>query len=231
MRRNRDLIESPGLTSLRRCRNHDLIERVRGGVGLLCGLVALCCIIFAGQGQQKFRLPERRPPLGLGQQAPHLDVPYVPTPPEVVDAMLRLAAVTKDDVVYDLGCGDGRIVIAAAKKYGARGVGVDIDPQRIREANENARKEGVADRVRFVQQDLFQTDIHDATVVTLYLLPDVNMRLRPKLWRELRPGARVVSHAFTMGDWEPEKTIDVNGRMIYLWTIPPKRVGSAGTER
>jgi predicted RNA methylase len=148
------------------------------------------------------------------------DVPYVSTPQIVVDKMLEVAAVTKDDVVYDLGSGDGRIVISAAKKYGVRGVGVDIDPQRIKEANANAVQAGVADRVKFIEQDLFKTDLKEASVVTLYLLPEVNLRLRPKLLRELKPGTRVVSHAFDMGDWKPEQTVQVEGRTIYYWVIP-----------
>jgi SAM-dependent methyltransferase len=158
------------------------------------------------------------------QDHPIPEVPYVPTPEKVVEEMLRLANVGKGDVVYDLGCGDGRIVITAALKYGARGVGVDIDPERIKESNENARKAGVADRVKFLQQDLFETDFREATVVTLYLLPDVNLRLRPKLLRELKPGTRIVSHAFDMGDWKPEKVVKVPGedreRTIYFWVTP-----------
>ena len=154
------------------------------------------------------------------QQQSSKDVPYVPTPQVVVDKMLEVAAVTKDDVVYDLGSGHGRIVITAAKKYGVRGVGVDIDPERVKEANANAVQAGVVDRVKFIEQDLFKTDLREASVVTLYLLPDVNLRLRPKLWRELKPGTRVVSHAFDMGDWQPEKTIKVEGRTIYYWVIP-----------
>lgn len=150
------------------------------------------------------------------------DVPYVPTPQNVVDEMLKMAAVTKNDVVYDLGCGDGRIVITAAKQYGARGVGVDIDPERIKESNENARKAGVTDRVKFVQGDLFNVDLKDATVVTLYLLPEINLKLRPKLFKELKPGTRVVSHAFDMDDWRPERTVRVDGRTIFYWTIPAK---------
>jgi tRNA G37 N-methylase Trm5 len=152
-----------------------------------------------------------------------IEVPYVPTPNNVVEEMLKVANVGKDDVVYDLGCGDGRIVITAAQKYGARGVGVDINPDRIKESNENAQKAGVADRVRFLQQDLFETDLREATVVTLYLLPDVNRRLRPKMFQELKPGTRVVSHAFDMGEWNPEKVIKVPGadreRTIYYWVI------------
>ena len=151
------------------------------------------------------------------------DVPYVPTPDEVVQAMLKLADVHKGDVVYDLGCGDGRIVIAAAKLYGARGVGVDINPDRIRDARLNARQSGVEDLVKFVEADLFDADIREATVVTLYLLPSVNLRLRPKLWRDLKPGTRVVSHAFDMGDWKAEKSDEVDGRPVYFWTIPKKK--------
>jgi SAM-dependent methyltransferase len=151
------------------------------------------------------------------------DVIFVPTPEEVVDAMLQVANVTSRDVVYDLGCGDGRIVITAAKKYGARGVGIDIDPQRIAEATANAKKEGVTDRVSFRQADLFTSDIGEATVVTLYLLPSLNLKLLPKLMKELKPGTRVVSHAFDMGDeWPPEQTLDVDGRKVYYWTIPKR---------
>jgi SAM-dependent methyltransferase len=151
------------------------------------------------------------------------DVIFVPTPEEVVDAMLKVAKVTARDVVYDLGCGDGRIVITAAKKYGARGVGIDIDPQRIAEATANATKEGVTDRVSFRQADLFTSDIGEATVVTLYLLPSLNLKLLPKLMKELKPGTRVVSHAFDMGDeWPPEQTLDVDGRKVYYWTIPKR---------
>jgi len=146
-------------------------------------------------------------------------VPYVPTSPEVVSAMLKLAGVQKNDLVIDLGCGDGRIVIAAAKEFGAHAIGVDIDPERIKEANENAKKAGVAELVEFRRGDLFDTDISKASVVTLYLLPDVNMKLRPKLWSDLKPGTRVVSHSFDMEDWKPEKTEDVNGTQILLWRI------------
>lgn len=150
------------------------------------------------------------------------DVIFVPTPPEVVEAMLNVAQVKSGDVIYDLGSGDGRIPIAAAQKYGARGVGIDIDPQRIKEANENARKAGVTDKVKFLNEDLFQANISEATVVTLYLLNSLNEKLRPKLLRELKPGTRVVSHAFGMGDWTPEQTLNVNGRTVYFWRIPPR---------
>lgn len=147
------------------------------------------------------------------------DVPYVPTPQEVVDAMLTAASVTKDDVLYDLGSGDGRIVITAAKKYGTRGVGVDINPALVAEAKANAEKEKVADKVEFKEGDLFEMDLSKATVITLYLLPDINMKLRPKILA-LKPGTRIVSHAFNMGDWKPDKTIDVNGRTVYFWKVP-----------
>lgn len=156
-------------------------------------------------------------------QAPvYVDVPYVPTPETVVSAMLRLAQVKKGDVLYDLGSGDGRIVIAAARRYGIRAVGIDIDPRRINEANAKAREAGVANRVRFIRQDLFDADFSEATVVTLYLLPRLNLRLRPKLLAELRPGTRIVSHGFDMGDWRPEQVVEVGNNTIYLWVVPPR---------
>ncbi|AFY78201.1 MAG: class I SAM-dependent methyltransferase [Hydrococcus sp. C42_A2020_068] len=158
-------------------------------------------------------------PTTTPQERPR-DVPYVPTSQPVVEAMLELAQVNKNDVVYDLGSGDGRIPITAAQKYGARGVGVDIDPERIQESNANAQKAGVTDRVRFIQQDLFKTDLRQATVVTLYLLPEVNLKLRPKLLQELRPGTRIVSHSFDMGNWKPQRTMQVGGTTIYLWVVP-----------
>lgn len=152
--------------------------------------------------------------------APRLDVPYVPTPPEVVDKMLELAKVSKNDVVYDLGSGDGRIVITAAKKHGARGVGYDLNPERVKEARANAKAAGVADKVTFKNEDLLKADFSDATVVTLYLLTSVNKSLRPQLWKQLDVGTRVVSHAFDMGDeWPPEKTVKVDGRRVHYWTI------------
>jgi ribosomal protein L11 methylase PrmA len=138
----------------------------------------------------------------------------------VVDAMLEIAQVTSDDVVYDLGCGDGRIVVAAAKQYGARGVGIDIDPKRIEEANALAEKEGVTDLVTFRMADLFETDISEASVVALYLLTSLNERLRPRLWKQLKVGTRIVSHAFDMGDeWKPDKVVIATGRPVYFWTI------------
>lgn len=149
-----------------------------------------------------------------------LDVPYVPTPQPVVDKMLEMAQVQDGDVVYDLGCGDGRIVITAARDHGARGVGIDIDPVRIREANENARSAGVADKVEFKVGDLFESDFSDASVVTLYLLPEINRKLRPQLWQQLKVGTRVVSHDFDMGpEWPPERIEHVGPKTIYYWTI------------
>jgi len=155
------------------------------------------------------------------------DVPFVPTTDEAVTAMLKLAGVGKNDVVYDLGCGDGRIVIAAAKQYGARAVGIDIDPVRIGEAKENAKKAGVENTVRFEENDLFKADIHEASVVTLFLLNSVNLRLRPKLLADLKPGTRVVSNTFDMGDWKPDKQLELDApeeeflsRKLYLWTVP-----------
>jgi tRNA G37 N-methylase Trm5 len=147
------------------------------------------------------------------------DVIYVPTPPEVVEAMLQMAGVTAKDVVYDLGSGDGRIPIAAAEKYGATAVGIDINPVRIKEAQENLAKSKAGDKVKFLNQDLFETDLSPATVITLYLLPSLNLKLMPTL-KQLKPGTRIVSHSFDMGsDWPAEKTQDVNGRTIYYWTI------------
>jgi cyclopropane fatty-acyl-phospholipid synthase-like methyltransferase len=147
------------------------------------------------------------------------DVVFVPTPTRVVNQMLSMADVGPNDVVYDLGCGDGRIAIAAARDHGARAVCVDIDPQRVREARENVRRAGVQDRVEVRHADLFQTDLSEATVVTLYLLESLNMKLRPKLQRELPDGARVVSQSFSMGDWQPEARASVNGTPVYLWRI------------
>jgi hypothetical protein len=155
-----------------------------------------------------------------------LDVPYVPTHTSLVDEMLAMAKVGKNDVLYDLGSGDGRIVITAARKFGTRGVGYDLDPERVSEARENARRAGVTDRVRFEQQDIFTAKIDDATVVTMYLLPDVNMRLRPKLLSELKPGTRIVSHNYDLGDWQPlqRKEMDVSGinHTLFLWVVPPR---------
>ena len=168
-----------------------------------------------------------------GQAAqPKLDVPYLPTTDEAVKAMLTLAGVKKSDVVYDLGCGDGRIVIAAAKEVGARGVGIDIDPQRIAEANANAKKAGMEKRVRFEEKDLFQADIHEASVVTLFLLSSVNLKLRPKLLADLKPGTRIVSNTFDMGDWQPARELNLGdsdsddnyfSRKLFLWIVPERK--------
>ena len=159
-------------------------------------------------------------------ETPRADVPYVPTANEVVEQMLKMAKVSGKDIVYDLGSGDGRIPITAVKKYNAlRATGVEINPDLVKKSQDNAKKAGVSDRVNFLQQDLFKTDLSDATVVTLYLLPEVNLKLRPKLLRELKPGTRIISHAFDMGEWEAERVEQVrdkNGRRytLYLWTVP-----------
>lgn len=160
---------------------------------------------------------------GAPQSRTEPDVIYVPTPQAAVEAMLDLAKVKPGDVVYDLGSGDGRIVITAAKKYGARGVGIEIDPALVKKARDNAAAAGVSNRVRFVAQDLFTSDIREATVVTLYLLQSLNERLRPKLIRELKPGTRIVSHMFNMGpEWPPEQTLEVDRSRIFFWTIPAR---------
>jgi tRNA G10 N-methylase Trm11 len=151
--------------------------------------------------------------------APTPDIHYVPTSAGVADAMLKLARVTANDVVYDLGSGDGRIVIAAAKKYGARGVGIELDGELIKQATKNAQKAGVSDKVTFLRGDLFKANLSDATVVTLYLSNSINMRLRSLLQEQLKPGSRVVSHRFEMGDWKPEATVRLEGTSVRLWTI------------
>jgi SAM-dependent methyltransferase len=192
-------------------------------------LLAVLLSVVSTMAQQALKPLEKKP-----------EVPYMPTPEKVVAEMLKVAKVGKNDILYDLGSGDGRIVITAAKEFGTRGVGVDIDPALVREARENAVKAGVADKVKFLQQDLFETDIREATVVTLYLLPELNRRLRPKLLSDLKPGSRVVSHNHDMGDWKPVKTVSVrvpqeykiskalNLRVlqqhkIYYWVVPPRR--------
>ena len=172
-------------------------------------LAVAVCAVLAGSLAYSQRAPKREP-----------DVWWEPSSDEVVTAMLKMAKVTKDDIVYDLGCGDGRIVITAARQFGARGVGIDIDPKRIEESNENARKAGATNRVKFIEEDLFEADIHEASVVTLFLWPSVNLKLRPKLLKELKPGTRVVSHSHDMGEWVPDARQEVNGARIYLWIIP-----------
>jgi SAM-dependent methyltransferase len=149
------------------------------------------------------------------------DVVYVPTPEKVVDEMLRIAKVGPNDVLYDLGSGDGRIPITAAKRFGTRGLGIDIDPQRVREARANAKAAGVEDKVRFIEGDLFELDLSQATVITLYLLPALNLRLLPTLLA-LKPGTRIVSHDFAMGDWTPDKVVQVGYKDVYFWTVPPR---------
>ena len=186
-----------------------MIRRKRASY--FCLLPAVLSIFVAAAAAQNSR-PKPRP-----------DVPYVPTPDDVVQAMLKLAEVKSADTVYDLGCGDGRIVVAAAKDFGAHGVGVDINPERVLEARANAAKAGVQSLTKFEEGDLFDADIHSATVVALYLLPSVNLRLRRKLLAELKPGTRVVSHSFDMGDWKPDKEEQLDGATIYLWTIPSKK--------
>ncbi len=182
---------------------------IRPALGLLCAVALLLAPAFA-RADATLEPPQS------------LDVPFVPTPNPVVEAMLRLAGVKAGDVVYDLGCGDGRIVIAAARQKGVRAVGVDIDPRRIAEAEANARRAGVADRTRFIRQDLFDADLREASVVTLYLLPSLNVRLRPKLLAELKPGTRIVSHGFDMGDWKPAKVQRAANSDIYLWIVPDR---------
>jgi SAM-dependent methyltransferase len=180
-------------------------ETAARGHALGAGVVLMTAAVLAAQDTTASRTP---------------DVHYVPTPHHVVDAMLRFTSVGPNDVVFDLGSGDGRIPIAAAKRFGARGVGIDIDPARIKEANANAQAAGVTDRVRFLRQDLFKTDFSSATVVTLYLLPSLNVKLRPLLFRELKPGTRIASHAFEMGDWQPDAKLEIEGTNAFFWTIP-----------
>ncbi len=158
------------------------------------------------------------------------DVPLVPSPPAVIEAMLKLAGVTSDDFVIDLGCGDGRIVIAAAREFNARGRGIEINPRWIELARTNALQAGVAGRVDFVQEDFFKADVSDATVVTLYLSNAVNVKLRPKLVRQLKVGSRIVSHVFDMGDWQPDKLGDAAGRMLRLWIVTAKAKALYGNE-
>jgi 2-polyprenyl-3-methyl-5-hydroxy-6-metoxy-1,4-benzoquinol methylase len=186
--------------------------RLRFAMALVGVLVLGVGTTSAGPAGQATAAPAQ----SLGQP----DVIYVPTRQTVVDAMLKVANVKAGDVLYDLGCGDGRIPVSAAK-LGARAVCIDIDPRRIAEANENVKKNNVGDRVRVLNQNLFNTDISEATVVSLYLLPSLNLKLRPTLWKTLKPGTRIVSHDFDMGDWKPEQTLNVDGATVYYWTITP----------
>jgi protein-L-isoaspartate O-methyltransferase len=189
---------------------------------LLCLVIGLAVLISTGTTLFQSS------PLSAQQYAAQTEdlqskkiVPFVPTPQEVVDKMIELAGVKKGDTVYDLGSGDGRIVITAAKK-GARAVGFEVDGDLIKESRENIRKAGVQNLAEIRQQDILTVDLSAASVVTMYLLPDVNLKLKPNLLSQLKPGSRVVSHAFDMGDWQPDKTERVNGRTVYLWTIPAK---------
>ncbi len=164
-------------------------------------------------------------PAAAAAQRTAAEAPYVPTPPQVVTAMLETAGVGPDDVVYDLGSGDGRIVIAAAAEFGARGVGVEIDGELVRLSRESARSAGVGDRVRFLENDLFLTDLREATVVTMYLLPIMTYRLQPKLMAELRPGSRIVAHAYDMSEWMPDREFQVDGRWVFFWVVPAPVAG------
>lgn len=190
---------------------HPLIFRLSGPAAVVRTCVAALAFVGAGMA------------VAQSGPEPRLDVPYVPTPQPVVDKMLELAEVGSKDVLFDLGCGDGRIVITAAKERGARGTGIDINPVRINEARQNAKTAGVSRRVDFRVGDLFETNFSQATVVTLYLLPDINRKLRPQLWKQLKVGTRVVSHDFDMGaEWPPEKVEKVGNKTLYFWTIKPE---------
>jgi protein-L-isoaspartate O-methyltransferase len=190
-------------------------------------IVWVLAVAIAGMSGCSF-LPGQQTSLRLGQPSAGLprrqpDVHFLPTPHAVVDAMLQLAGIGPNDVIYDLGSGDGRIVIAAASVYGARGVGIELDPKLVADATRNAQMAGVADRVTFKEGDIFEATISEATVVTLFLLSTINDRLRPKLMSELKPGTRVVSYRFPIMDWEPEKAIVVANQDVYFWTIPAPR--------
>ncbi|MDM9379773.1 class I SAM-dependent methyltransferase [Chlorogloeopsis sp. ULAP01] len=191
---------------------------------ILLLLITVVSTVFGSVGcslERNFEVEAKVPASVMRTQTKRANVPYVPTPQRVVEAMLELAQVNSNDVIYDLGSGDGRIPITAVQKYNARrAVGVEINPRLVQESRTNAQKIGVSDRVEFKQQDLFQTDLGDATVVTLYLLPNVNLRLRPKLLKELKPGTRIVSHSFDMGNWKPQQVVRIRGRTLYLWVVP-----------
>jgi SAM-dependent methyltransferase len=176
---------------------------------LCAGLAIAASMPAASAGAQQAKLPTP-------------DIHFVPTPTPIVDAMLKLARLAPTDVIYDLGSGDGRIVITAAQKYGARGIGIEIDAGLIKEATKNARKAGVADHVTFLQADLFRTDLSGASVVTLFLSPSINRRLEAKLKRELKPGSRIISHRFPFDDWKPDEDLEVKGTHVFLWHIPPR---------
>jgi len=198
-----------------------------GAIALSMGIIG--CTSSTGinaqtQAETTAQTTQTAPPAGQTEQR-EPDVPYVPTPQEVVDEMLKLAKVQKGDVLYDLGSGDGRIPITAIEDYGVqKAVGIDINPERIKEANENAKKAGVSDRVQFLNQDLFKSNFSEASVVTLYLLPDINVKLRPQLFKQLKPGTRIVSHDFDMGEWKPDRVVQVQGpnrtHTLYYWVVP-----------
>ena len=210
---------------------------------LRSSVLALCLLslpLLAGCGADEASSPSNDDQVTLSSpdnapldtlSSPEADVPFVESPQPVVDKMLELANVTKDDVVYDLGSGDGRLAITAARTYGARGVGIEIKPRLVKKARQNARDAEVSDRVTFRQGDLFEADISEATVVTLYLLPSVNAKLRPKLFRELEPGTRVVSHDFDMNEWQPDTTWTSGGETVYRWTIPEEPPPFVGEEQ
>lgn len=185
-------------------------EVLRGTGALLLAGTAPATLLFASSVHAR------------ADEAPRLDVPYVPTPMPVVDAMLDLARVRQKDTLYDLGCGDGRIVVRAASRFGCKGVGVDLNPERVAEARANAASQKVTGLTRFAVGDVFEFDFSPATVVTMYLLPGVNLKLRPRLQKELRPGTRIVSHDFDMGDWTPQATRDAGRSRIFLWTVSPR---------
>ena len=187
-------------------------------------------LVLAYAGIQRLRRPEPTPipdynPAELAGVRANLDAPYVSTEYDIVRAMLNLAGATAQDLVVDLGSGDGRIPILAAREKGARGLGVDLDPARIREARSNALQAGVSERVAFRQGDLFNQPLGDATLLTLYLLPEINLQLRPRILQQMRPGTRVVSNSFDMGDWRPDRRVQVQGTNIFLWTVPAQAGG------
>lgn len=199
---------------------------------LISLLLAACCLVSCTRegttAASENSAVAAATPSPAPTQKTELDVPYVPTHQSIVDQMLSMAEVTGNDVLYDLGSGDGRIPITAAKRFGTRGVGIDIDPIRISQANGNAEDAKVTDKVRFTRGDIFATDFREATVVTLYLLPEINLRLRPILFEQLKPGTRVVSHNYDMGDWQPEKTATIKtpdgvDHFIYFWRVPEKK--------
>jgi len=207
-------------------------------LSLVCTLLVAGILPLAGCAQDQDTSATQTPEIQsatpsqttVGDTAVEADVPYVATPQKTVEAMLELAQVTGDDIVYDLGSGDGRIPIEAAKRYGARGVGIEIKPSLVDRARKNAKLSGVSDKVEFRQQDIFKTDVSEATVVTMYLFPEVNIKLRPKLFEQLEPGDRVVSHSFDMNEWAPDSTVRVNNDVLYLWTIPEETPAFIETE-